>query len=394
MKRRMFLGAVAASGSRILSASEPKRAAIIGSGNRGRYLTGVFKELGADMAAVCDVYEPNLQKGLEVASTGAKSYVDYRRVLDDKSIHVVLVATPDHTHAQIAVDAANAGKDLYIEKPMATKVEDSFRIVEAVRRNKCVAQVGNQRRSWDLFQEACAIVNSPEVGPVRLVNGWWLNSWKQTLRGASFKGKIDWDKWLGPARKVPPDPERFFNWEFFWDYTGGMMVAQSPHIMDEIQWFMKSTYPTAVTCSAGQINIEDSEIPETTTTAVEFPENYLAIFTVGYKAMKYNPFGDQCVQYHGNKGRLDVGRESYVLYPEDRKALDLKPSKSRREPGVFLKSATVYHVRNFLECLQTRKDPNATVEMGSYTSVIIAMAIESLRTRRRVRWDAAAKKMV
>jgi predicted dehydrogenase len=173
-----------------------------------------------------------------------------------------------------------------------------------------------------------------------------------------------------------------------------MMVAQTPHIMDEIQWFLKSTYPTAVTCSGGQVNIEGAEIPETTTTCVEFPENYLATFTVGYRAMKYNPTNDQMAQYHGANGRLDVGRESYDLYPQDPTAIDLKPVKSRREPGAFLKSCTILHVRNFLECLRSRKDPNATVEMGHYTSVVIAMAIESLKTRRRVVWDASAKRMV
>src|SRR5579864_2320847 len=141
MNRRSFLLAAAASQSRVLGANDRIRTGIIGAGGRGRYLTGQFKEVGAEMAAVCDIYQPNLEAGLKEASTGAKSFHDYRKLLDDKSIDAVIVATPDHWHARMVIDAVEAGKDVYVEKPMAHKIDDGYRIIEAVRRTKRVVQV-------------------------------------------------------------------------------------------------------------------------------------------------------------------------------------------------------------------------------------------------------------
>ncbi len=377
--RRSFLAA--ASATAVLGAGDKIRAGIIGSGGRGRFLTANFKEVGAEMAAVCDVYEPNLQAGLKAASTGAKPYDNYKRLLDQKDIGVVVIATPDHWHAQMVVDAVEAGKDVYVEKPMAHTIEDGDRIVKAVRRTKRVVQVGMQRRSYPVFQEAKQIVDTGVLGDVRLVNGWWVNNQK-LLSDRKLEGKLDWNQWLGTAPKKPVDPKLFFNWYYFWDYSGGLMVGQAAHVIDAIHWFMNSTKPTAVTCAGGQVNLIGAEVPETTCMTIEYPENYLANFIVGYKAMHYNPVNDQLTQFHGSKARFDLGREGYALYPESND-LDMKPSIQKRVPGSF-DSATRSHIRNFLECTATRKDPNATVEMGQSTNRVLCMAMQALRTGRRV----------
>ena len=151
MERRSFLAVSAASSMRVLGANDKIRAGIIGAGGRGRYLTAQFKEVGAEMAAVCDVYEPNLEAGLKAASTGAKSFDNYKRLLEDKSLDVVVVATPDHWHAQMTIDAVQAGKDVYVEKPMAHTIPDGFRIVDAVR--KSVAQYDARLRHIPSVQE-------------------------------------------------------------------------------------------------------------------------------------------------------------------------------------------------------------------------------------------------
>src|SRR5579862_9376882 len=187
MHRRNFLAVTAASVSQAQGFADPIRAGIIGSGGRGRYLTANFKEIGVEMAAVCDVYEPNLQAGLQAASTGAKPYGNYKRLLEDSAIGAVIVATPDHWHAQMVIDAVEAGKDVYVEKPMAHKIDDGFRVIEAVRRTKRVVQVGMQRRSFDLFQEGKELMD--RVGEVRLVNAWWVNNQK-TLSQAPIAGKL------------------------------------------------------------------------------------------------------------------------------------------------------------------------------------------------------------
>ncbi|MDP2998579.1 MAG: Gfo/Idh/MocA family oxidoreductase [Bryobacterales bacterium] len=392
MNRRMFAATTAISAGRILGANEQVRAGVIGSGGRGRFLSANFKEVGAEMAAVCDVYEPNLEAGLRIASTGARRYGDYRRLLEDKSIDIAVIATPDHWHAQMAVDAVEAGKDVYLEKPMAHSIAEGFRVIEAARRTGRVVQVGMQRRSFDLFQEAKQIVDSGALGDVRLVNSWWLNKTPAALPAKPLTGKLDWQQWLGPAPKAPLDPARFLNWYWFWDYSGGLMISQAAHVVDSIVWLMNSTYPAAVTCAGGKVNMAGADVPETTTMCIEYPENYMAVFTVGYKAMRYNLTNDQLKQFHGSKARFDVGRESYALYPESN-ALDMKPSVEKRKPGSF-DSATRAHIRNLLDCVRSRKDPNATVEMGQHTNVVLWMASEALRSGRRIRWDGSGKRAV
>jgi predicted dehydrogenase len=390
MNRRSFVIAAAAAQSRILGANDRIRAGIIGSGGRGRFLTGQFKELGVEMAAVCDIYEANLEAGLKEASTGAKSYHDYRKMLDDKSLDAVIVATPDHWHARMVIDAVNAGKDVYVEKPMAHKIDEGFDVIDAVRRTKRVVQVGTQRRSAELFLEAKAIMDSGQLGDVRLVTSYWYNH-QASLSKRSPTGKIDWKAWLGSAPQRDYDPMRHFNWYYFWDYSGGLLVGQAAHILDCIQWFMNSKQPLALTCAGGKVGLEGAEVPETASLSIEYPENYLATFTIGYKAMRYNAFNDQLKQFHGNKARFDVGREWYSLYPESN-AIEMKPTLDQRKPKSF-NVATLSHIRNFMEAIRSRKDPSAPVEAGQATNIVLCMAMDSLRQGRRLKWNAQARRV-
>jgi predicted dehydrogenase len=375
-----------------MGAGDRVRAGIIGAGGRGRFLTGEFKEIGAEMAAVCDVYESNLAAGLKVASTGARPFDHYKKLLEDKSLDAVVVATPDHWHAAMTIDAVEAGKDVYVEKPMAHKIDEGYRIIDAVRRTKRVVQVGTQRRSFDLFLEAKKIMESGVTGEVQLVNSWWYNHVNRPSSPPKLDGKLDWKQWLGSAPAREMDPMRFRNWYWYWDYSGGLLVGQAAHVMDAILWFMKSSHPLAVTCVANKTQAPEWEIPETCVLTAEFPENYIAVFTLGYKAMRYAGVNDQMKQFHGNKARFDVGRESYALYPESTAPDVLKPSKEERRPGSF-NSAARQHIRNFLDCIKTRNEPNAPVEAGQATNIVLCMALDSLRQGRRLRWNNAARRV-
>lgn len=390
MNRRTFLLATAAAQSQILGANDRLRVGIIGSGGRGRYLTAQFKELGANMTAVCDVYEPNLQAGLKEASTGARSFRDYRKLLDDKSIDAVIVATPDHWHARMVIDAVEAGKDVYVEKPMTHVIDDGFAIIEAVRRTNRIVQVGTQRRSAEMFLNAKQLFDSGPTGTVRLVTSAWFNNQK-SLNNRTLTGDLDWTQWLGRAPKRDPDPVRFFNWYWFWDYSGGLLIGQAAHVVDAIMWFMNSKAPSAVTCTGGNIHLPGVQVPETATIAIEFPEDYLATFTLGYKAMVYNPCNDQYKNFHGDKARLDVGREYYALYPQS-SSVDMKPSVDVKKPGSFGQAAPS-HIRNFMDCVRSRKEPNAPVEAGQGTSIVLCMAMQSLREGRRLRWNSQTRKV-
>jgi predicted dehydrogenase len=271
---------------------------------------------------------------------------------------------------------------------LAHRIDEGYQIIEAVRRTKRVVQVGTQRRSFDLFIEGKKLM--AQLGDVRLVNAWWLNH-QSGLRDAKLEGKLDWKQWLGSAPARDEDATRFFNWYYFWDYSGGLMIGQAAHVIDAIHWFMNSSYPLAVTCAGGEVGLRGAEIPETTCMTIEYPENYLAVFTVGYKAMRYHPSNDQMKQYHGAQARLDMARESYALYPQSN-AVEMKASAERKQPGTF-ESATRAHIRNFLEAVRTKTDPSATVEMGQSTNIVLCMALEALRTGRRVRWNQARRAM-
>jgi predicted dehydrogenase len=387
--RRALVAASALSAARVRGANDRIRCATIGAGGRGQYLTNQFKVQDAEVAAVSDVYEPGLNAGLKAASAGARGYVDYRRMLEDKSLDAVVIATPDHLHAQMLVDAIAAGKDVYVEKPLAHTVEEGFRMVAAVRGSRRICQVGTQRRSYDLCQEAKQILDSGVTGPIRWVNVWWMNH-MLSLGKPQLKGKLEWDLFLGPAPKRPLDPLRFFHWLQFWDYSGGLLIGQAAHIVDSVQWMMNSTYPLAVTCSGGKVNLEGGEVPETAAMTVEYPENYFLVFTIGYQAMRYRMANDQMQQFHGTKARFDLGRESYAVYPES-SAIELKPTKEKRQPDTF-ELASRAHVANFLECMRTRKEPIAPIEAGNSTNIVLCMAIESWRAGRRVRWNPATKR--
>lgn len=366
------------------------RAGVIGAGGRGRLLTAEFREIGAEIPAVCDVYQPNLDAGLKAASTGARGYTDYRRLLDDPSLHAVIIATPDHWHARMVIDAVEAGKDVYVEKPLTHTIEEAFQVVEAVRRTKRIVQVGTQRRSAPLFQEAKSIIDSGRLGEVRLVNSWWLNHQK-SLAQRQLEGELDWQQWLGPAPRRPLDPMRFFNWYYYFDYSGGLLIGQAAHMVDVFHWFMNSAAPLAVTCSGGRVNLEGAEITDTASILIEYPENYFAVFTLGYKAMRYHPRLDQLAQFHGSRARFDIGREHFVLYPETSQP-ELTPEREESRPGSF-GAATRDHIRNFLDCIRTRREPNAPVEAGLSAVIVLSMTLDSLRTGRRLKWNAAARRV-
>ena len=386
MQRRAFLAGMAGAGY-AAGAQNRVRVGVIGSGNRGQYVMGKFNEAGAELPAVCDIYEPNLAEGMKLAAPGAKAYDDHRRLLEDRSLDAVLIATPEHWHAQMVVDAAEAGKDIYVEKPLAHTIEDGFRMVEAVRRTKRVCQVGTQRRSGEVFIEARRVMASGAAGEVRLVTAWWLNR-TERLERQRLEGKLDWRRWLGPAPQRDLDPMRFFHWQWFWDYSSGM-ITQASHIVDAINMILGSSYPSVVSCMAGKADVEGSEVPETTSMTIEYPENFLAVFTVGYKAMRYPYASDQMKQFHGSAGRFDVGRDGFALYPRPT-GTEMRPSVAVSRPGSF-ELADGAHVRNFLDCVVSRRDPNATVEMGQAANVSLCMAVRSMRSGRRLRWNAAAR---
>ncbi len=367
---------------------------MIGAGGRGRTVTGEFRrDPAVEVGAVCDVYEPNLEKGLSAAGGGAQAYRDYRKLLDDSSIDAVLIATPEHWHHRMVLDALAAGKDIYVEKPLCHTPEEGKELVEAQRNSDRVVQVGMQRRSYNLYQEARDLRGGGRIGDVRMVRSYWLNSQTEPRRNA-FEGPIDWKQWLGPASdrvsSTEADPLTFFNWRHFSPFSGGIVIDQGAHIYDAIHMIMGSGYPAAVNASAGRPHIADVDMPESVVVIAEYPEDFLAVFTINYSAMRYEQRDDQLNRYDGDLARMDVGREFLRIYDAAEPA---KVAYSKEQPGGF-GQATTAHVANFLECVRTRATPAAPIEKGFQAALVLQLANLALKNGRKMRWDASTLRPV
>lgn len=391
MNRRIFLLTCSSS----LMAFQPQtqkkvRLGVIGSGGRGTFVMQTFqKDPALQVVAICDVYEPNLENALSKAP-GAKAYRDYRKLLEDREVEAVLIATPEHWHHRQVLDAIAAGKDVYVEKPLCQTPEQGVELVRAEKATKQIIQTGMQRRSYDLYVEGRKVVASGQLGNVRMVRSWWLNNYLGNRPSANFSGKLDWDQWQGPvAKKRPFDPDRFRNWRQYADYAGGIVADQGAHVFDGIHMLMNASYPLAVTAAAGKPHRAGFDTPESVVVTAEYPEDFIGVFSINYAAMKYKSRNDQLNQLDGDKARMDVSREKLDVYLQGAEETPVLSKSSARGFGF----ATDLHVQNFLECVRTRQRPTAPMELGFQAALVVQLANLSLRTGRRMKWNSQLNKV-
>ncbi len=385
-----------ASGSALMAAAapaDPLVLGVIGSGGRGTAVMAVFqKHPDVKVGAICDVYEPNLERALsEARKAGSqpKAYRNYQDLLADQDIQAVLIATPEHWHYQMVMDAIAAGKDIYVEKPLCHTPEEGVALVEAEKKTKCIIQVGMQRRSYDLYLEARKIVATGALGKVRMVRSWWLNNSLGAASATALDGRLDWEQWQGPVEHRPFDANRFRNWREYSEYSGGIVADQGAHVFDGIHLLMNASYPLAVNASAGKVHKTGVDTPESVVVIAEYPEDFLAVFTINYAAMHYKPKNDQLNQLDGDAARLDIGREEFKVY---RQGNEEQPETAQRSELGFA-HATDLHVANFLECVKTRATPTAPMRLGFQAALVIQMANMSLQRRRRLQWNAHSNKV-
>jgi predicted dehydrogenase len=387
--RRTFL--LAGAGALVAHAAPPSDQVVlgvIGSGSRGTFVMGVFqKDPGLKVGAICDVYEPNLENAISVASkvpgTHPKVYRNYKELLADKDVQAVLIATPEHWHYQMVLDALAAGKDVYVEKPLCQTPEQGVALVEAEKKTKQIIQVGMQRRSYDLYKEGRAIVAAGKLGNVRMVRSWWLNNYVGAPPATKLAGPLDWEQWQGPAQRRALDPNRFRNWRYYSDYAGGIVADQGAHVFDGIHMLMGATFPAAVTAAANKPHKAGVDQPESVVAIAEYPEDFVGVFTVNYAAMQYKSRNDQLNQLDGDQARMDIGREELKVML---KGADDQPPAIEKKSEKGFGWATDLHVQNFLECVRTRKTPTAPMKLAFQAALVVQMANMSLRQGRRMRW--------
>jgi predicted dehydrogenase len=379
-----------------VGANDRIRIGIIGCGGMGQGdLECFFLNPEVDCAVVCDVDDAHIAKGVEICEKRRNkkpdAEKDFRRVLDRKDIDAVLIATPDHWHALPAVMACQAGKDVYVEKPLAKTIDEGRAMLEASRRHNRVVQMGSQWRSCKHIIEATDLIRSGKLGKVSVVRGWCYLDWLPSIGKPADcppPPGVDYDMWLGPAPRRPFNPNRFhFNFRWFWDYAGGLMTDWGVHLINMMLMGMGPDAPRSVFSTGGKLVFDDaSETPDSQVTVYEFP-SYTLIWEhkAGLNNGLYNrPWG---VEWSGTEGNIILNDEGYELRPE-KKAANLDPV---RKPGSG--DPRPDHVRNFLECMRTRRQPALNLEIGNHVSTVAHLGNIAYRTGRRIHWDGKAGKI-
>jgi predicted dehydrogenase len=415
--RRSFTHSTAAaltalSYQRVMGANERIRLGFVGVGNRGDQVLSAFLEYAdQQVVAVCDIRQDYMDFAAQKSRANPDQFKDYRRLLERKDVDAVVISTPDHWHALQTIDACNAGKDVYIEKPLSLTVVEGRRMVEAATRHKRVVQVGINRRSSKHCREAAELVRSGAIGPVtvvrcdHIVNEWPLGI--GNLPDEPVPEGVDWDLYLGPAPKVAFNKNRaFYRFRWFYHYSGGQLTNNGVHYLDLIQWVIGRDAPLAITAIGGKYAIQDNrEIPDTMEVLWEYPGKTLVIFSqFNCNSAPAGPKSNVLAEFRGTKGTLYVNDRGYEVVPENNAGLPIPASSpldrgagkiysASRQPAIEPISApgsgssTIAHARNFLDCVKSRAKCNCDIETGHRSTTATILGNLAHRTETHLKWD-------
>jgi predicted dehydrogenase len=364
-------------------------------------LKAAMSQPGVEVAAVCDVYQPNLEKAAAVARRGnqqPRQVRDFREILADKSVDAVCISAPDHWHPYMTVEACKAGKDVYVEKPAGVAVEEGQKMVAAARKYNRVVQAGTWQRSGAHFQKACEIVRGGQLGRITFCRAWIYGSQRQQGIGrppdAAPPAGLDWELWLGPApaRAFNPNrfgvyPDTYSYFRYFWDYAGGHLTDSGVHMLDILQMAFDEAMPRAITSLGGKYWLEDdAEVPDTQLVTYEYPG-----FLASWEHRQNNTEGQTSrlmgLTFHGTRGTLYVDRRGFRVTPEQ--GSDLEPAEMARAADPH-----PLHWANFLECVRTRRRPTSDIETCYRSSATCILGNLALQARMRLDWDDARQTTV
>ncbi len=415
LNRRRFLTVTAAAtaGPFLLSSgqaapSERVRIGFIACGGRARQLMPMFNSFAdVDVVAVSDVIEPRMDQALEIFSKSKRAQkpervVDYRRILDRKDIDAVVIATTQHWHGLPYIQACQAGKHIFVEKPLSHTVVEGRAMVDATKKARVVAMMGTQQRAGPHYKKAVELIRGGRLGKVALVECWnYHNTGQRVGRAADSTppAGYHWDEWLGPAPLVPFNPSRLSN-SWWFDYAGGMMTNWAIHHLDIILWAMNEYVPRTVNCSGGKFVVDDlADTPDTMDASWEFPG-----WLMQYEYRGFNNFhrvqgrpNHHGIAFHGNKATLVIDRNGYEIFDEgDPKQIAEKmgavpyfdannPTKSEQD-GPWQ--------RLFIDCVKQNAKPPLDLEESHKGTVCCHLANISYLVGRKLRWDAAREEII
>lgn len=396
--RRDFVkGSMAAGAALVLpfsharGANDSIRVAVVGIRGRGRGLLSEFhNSSGVRVVALCDVDGNALSrevKRFKDRNERVDAYIDYRRMLEDKTLDVVAIATPDHWHVPLAAFSVIAGKDVYVEKPLSHTISEGRLLVNLARKYSRIVQHGTQSRSADGLMDGIKYMQSGELGKIRMAKA--INS---QLRGpigrvpdSETPAGVNYDLWLGPAPKRPFNRNRFhYRWHWFWDYGTGDTGNDGIHQIDIARWGLGVKLPKAVSCSGGQLFYDDDhETPDTQIATFEYDYVYLM-----YEMRLWTPYPHEGHingnVFYGDNGTMSIGRTGWQVTFKD----------GKRGPGGSRGGGS--HVANFIKAVRSRKieDLNADVEVGHYSAALCHMANIAMRVGRRLKFDARRERFI
>ncbi|MFO0887672.1 MAG: Gfo/Idh/MocA family oxidoreductase [Isosphaeraceae bacterium] len=389
--RRTFLGTIGtlAAAAPVWSnpPSERVRIAVIGCRGRGSDLAAGFAQNpSSQVVAICDVDDAGIAKGMKaVEGKGGetpRAEKDFRKLLDDRSIDALAIATPDHWHAPMAILGCLAGKDVYSEKPASHNLIEGRRMVQAARKHNRVVQIGTQRRSATFIQDATQHVRSGEIGKVGQARAWINQQRKIDVSGSPqpVPSSIDYDLWQGPAQERPYIPSRFnYNWHWFWNWGTGELGNNGIHGVDVARWGLGVDTPLRVTSGGGAYVFPGIEVPDTQVVTWEFADTSIVWEHRMWSrhGLEGGSFG---IAFYGDNGTVLIDDKGWRVVDGPGGDAGGKPSESQSA-----------HFANFLECVKTRKQPNADVEIGHLSTRLCHLGNIAHRLGRKLTFDGATE---
>jgi predicted dehydrogenase len=392
LTRRQFL---AASAARVVGANDRLQIGVIGCGGMAgghmRSLNEMKESDNCRIVGVCDVYTKRLDAAAEL--TGGQKYSDYRKLLENKDIDYVLIATPEHWHAQMTLDAAEAGKHIYCEKPMTWNIEQAKKVVAKIKSTGVKMQVGVQGMSDDSYEAANKLVKEGALGKVVLAqidysrNHRGDDFWSYNIDPDCQPGvNLDWNAWLGPAKKRPFDPERFFRWRKYWDYSGGIATDLFIHRVTRIIKSLGLTFPSMGVGTGGKFYFTNSpaEIPDTLNILLDYPEG-LTVQLISSMA------NDTPVEHmlRGNKATLTFTRTGFTVTPQKLYADEARPYEHTKTGA---ENVGLHH-RNLQNAIRKGEELKCGVDLGYYGVVAANLGNESYRRRQYLAWDRQRERL-
>ncbi len=402
--RREFLeqAAIAAAGlatagftatAKGFAANETLNVGCIGTGGRCRRLMERLNMIpGVRIAAVCDVWDHHLEEARKLADPQAFATKHYRELLDRKDIDAVLIGSPDHWHVPMTIDACEAGKDVYVEKPLTHDLSEGPKVIEAQKRTNRIVQVGTQQRSMPQFLQAIEILRGGKLGTIHKVHLTWN---RNSDRWERPNYKIDpktvlWKDFLGNAPEQSFDEYRFRNWRWFWDFGGGIFTDLMVHWIDVAYWFLDLDNPLMATSVGDHFKAKDLwQTPDTVQTLLRYPEQQVQAYFEGTFVSARNR---AMIEFMGTEATLYLDRGRYEIHPEPNKKIEYQElilSKGPRGADFFEEvDGALLHLRNWIHCVRARKTPNCPVEEGVKSAAAAHLANQALRTGRVAWWES------